>query len=356
MAEIFDSFRRQELTEDSTPDPVEVAQAAPGGEPIGRVETLAGTVVAIRTDGSRVELEVGDSIFQGDTLESGDDGVVGVVLADQTTFSMAENGQMVMDEMVYDPGTGDGGIGVSVLQGVFTFVSGEIAKADPDAMTLATPLATIGIRGTQVGLNYDPTETGGEGLKIVLMEEKDGFVGEVVVQNDFGLTVLNLAEQGTTVASATTAPARPIQFDRSDIVDAFGGALGALPAIANANSYGVEPTTEEGAAVEEATEEELAEGEGEEEIVEEELAEEEIEEELAEEDEEVEYIEEEMVDDGEEDVEDLAEVETAAGGDADFSVTGDAGTGGGDVLIDTGGTTTDTTDTTRGIAFEKWLT
>src|SRR3990167_4601955 len=152
----------------------ELAQAAgAGAEPIGRVETMAGTVVAVRADGSRVELHAGDSIFQGDTLESGPDGAVGVVLADDTTFSMAENGRMVMDEMVYDPGTQAGSIGVSVLQGVFTFVSGEIAKTDPDAMALHTPVATIGIRGTQVALSYHD----GEELKLVLMQEKGGFVG-----------------------------------------------------------------------------------------------------------------------------------------------------------------------------------
>ena len=337
MAEIFDSFGRQELTEDSTPDPVEVAQATPGGEPIGQVETLAGTVVAVRADGLRVELEVGDSIFQGDTLESGNDGAIGVVLADQTTFSMAENGSMVMDEMVYDPGTQEGGIGVSVLQGVFTFVSGEIAKTDPDAMTLSTPVATIGIRGTQVALSYDPADEGGEGLKIVLMEEKDGFVGEVVVQNAAGLQVLNLADQGTTVISATAAPAQPIQFDRNDIVNAFGGALGALPASDSANTYGVEPTTEEGALEEEAGEEEATEEElAEDEAAEEELAEGEVEEELEEEiaEEGEEEIEEELAEEGEENIEELAEVETAAGGDADlggdgdFNVTGDFGTGG----------------------------
>ena len=149
---------------------VEVAQAAPGtvGQPIGQVETLTGGVVAIRSDGTRVDLEAGDSVYQGDTLESGADGSIGIVLADQTTFSMAENGSMVLDEMVYDPGNQEGSVSLSVLQGVFTFVSGEIAKTDPDAMTLDTPLATIGIRGTQLAMSLDPTDSGGDGLKVVL--------------------------------------------------------------------------------------------------------------------------------------------------------------------------------------------
>ena len=363
MAETFDSTGRQDLIDDA----IEIAQAAPGigGEPIGQVETLAGTVVAIRTDGSRVELEVGDSIFQGDTLESGADGAIGVVLADQTTFSMAEDGQMGMDEMVYDPGTQEGSIAVSVLQGVFTFVSGEIAKADPDSMTLDTPVATIGIRGTQVALSYDPTDTGGEGLRIVLMAEKDGFVGEVVVSNAAGLQILNLPDQGTTVASATAAPAQPIQFDRIDIVNAFRGALGALPTENNnANTYGVEPTTEEEtveeeAAVEELTEEELAEeGEAEEEFetaAGEEEIEEEIEEELAEEGIDEEEFDEEEFDEeelAEEDVEDLADIETAAGGPTDLGgdtpppTTDDGTPTDPTIFVDPLDTTTTTTTTT----------
>ena len=121
--------------------PGEFAQAAPAmtAEPIGTVDNIDGGVTARRADGTEVELEVGDPVFQGDVLSSGADGAIGVVLADGTSFSMAENGQMVLDEMVYDPGAQDGSVGISVVQGVFTFVSGEIAKTDPDAMTITTP-------------------------------------------------------------------------------------------------------------------------------------------------------------------------------------------------------------------------
>ena len=346
----------------------EVAQAAPGavGEPIGQVETLAGDVVAIRVDGTRVDLESGDSVYQGDTLESGADGAVGIVLADQTTFSMAENGSMVLDEMVYDPGTQEGSVSISVLQGVFTFVSGEIAKTDPDAMTLDTPVATIGIRGTQVAMSFDPGDQGGEGLKVVLMEETGGFIGEVVVQNQAGVQILNVADMGTTVASAEASPSAPAQFARGDIVAAFGGALKALPDSASGNKYGAEEaaaeeTTEEGALEEEAAgeegEEEMADEEGEEvseEIVEvAEAGEEEILEETADEVEEV--LEDDLAEELDQGFETAAGGDSDFGGDGDFTVTRDtSGTdgdddvlvgGGGDDLF-FGGTGGDSTNTT----------
>ncbi|MEQ8321211.1 MAG: LamG-like jellyroll fold domain-containing protein [Rhodospirillales bacterium] len=172
------------------------------GEPIGNVESLQGEVFAIRVDGTRVRLELGDQVFQGDILESSAEGNVGILLADETTFAMGPEGRMVLDEMVYDPATQQGSVSMSVLQGVFTFVSGQVAKTDPDAMTLDTPVATIGIRGTQVGLDIRD----GENLNVHLMEERFGFVGEVVVVNDGGVQVLNDANAFTSVNSFDSAP------------------------------------------------------------------------------------------------------------------------------------------------------
>ena len=162
--------------------PAQVAQAAPAAsaQPIGTVENLVGTVTVTRADGTQAELEIGDPVFQGDILESGDDGAIGIVFADETSFSMAENGRMVLDEMIYDPGAGEGNMSVSVVRGVFTFVSGQIAKGDPDAMSIETPVATIGIRGIQGGID---TGSDGQTLKLLMMtelvEQPDGSVIEV---------------------------------------------------------------------------------------------------------------------------------------------------------------------------------
>ncbi|MBM3565416.1 MAG: hypothetical protein FJX42_04800, partial [Alphaproteobacteria bacterium] len=170
------------------------------GAPIGQVQNMSGAVFAVRPDGSRVQLQVGAPVYQGDVLESGPDGAVGVMLADQTTFSMGGNGKMTLDEMVYDPSNQSGSVQLSVVQGVFTFVSGQVAKTDPDAMALKTPVATIGIRGTQVGLDIADGKT----MNIVLMEEKGGFVGEVVIANAGGVRVMNSASDFTAVSSFNT--------------------------------------------------------------------------------------------------------------------------------------------------------
>ena len=202
------------------------------GELIGNIESLEGEVFAIRADGERVRLELGDQVFQGDILESGDDGKVGVLLADETTFAMGSEGRMVLDEMVCNPATQEGSVSMSVLQGVFIFVSGQVAKTDPDAMTLDTPVATIGIRGTQVGLDIRD----GESFNVHLMEELGEFVGEVVVVNDGGVEVLNDANAFTQVSSFDAAPSPFSIVTVDDILTAYG--VSTLPYLPTRNSQG----------------------------------------------------------------------------------------------------------------------
>ncbi|MFC1673561.1 FecR domain-containing protein, partial [Pseudomonadota bacterium] len=225
------------LSGPSAPGMVAEAGAGVAEQPIGQIEKLAGTVTAVRADGTKVELKVGDQVFQGDILETAADSAIGVILADETTFSMADEGRMVLDEMVYDPGTQEGSVSLSVMQGVFTVVSGQVAKTDPDAMTLHTPVATIGIRGTQVGLDISD----GQNLKIVLMEEADGFVGEVVVMNGGGVSVLNGANEFTSVSNFGLAPTDTIVIENNSMINSFASSLRYLPLNNdNSNDFGLQ--------------------------------------------------------------------------------------------------------------------
>ncbi|MFQ5766192.1 MAG: hypothetical protein ACE5GT_14825, partial [Rhodospirillales bacterium] len=126
-------------------DAVELAQATtPAGESVGQIAAVEGTVFITRTDGSKVQASDGTPIFQGDLVETGAGGAIGITFADDSTFSLAENGSMVIDEMVYDPGSQTGTSAISIAEGVFTFVSGQIAKTGVDAMVITTPVAVIG--------------------------------------------------------------------------------------------------------------------------------------------------------------------------------------------------------------------
>ncbi len=74
------------------------------------------------------------------------------------------------------PKSGEGNSSFSVVQGVFSFVSGQIAKSGSDAMSVRTPVATIGIRGTRVA---GQAQAEGEVNTITLLPNDDGTVGEL---------------------------------------------------------------------------------------------------------------------------------------------------------------------------------
>ena len=192
-------------------------------QPIGTVDTIGGAPSVIRADGLRVELEAGAPLFQGDVIETDEGGAVSIVFVDNSTFAMDAGGRMVLDEFIFDPASQEGSSAFTVVQGVFSFVSGEIAKTGPEAMIVNTPVAMIGIRGTEVAVRTD-----GEATFIALLAEDDGAVGEIVVTNGAGTQVLNIANQTTTVSSGLIAPSVPEVLSRSQLSELFTADFEAL--------------------------------------------------------------------------------------------------------------------------------
>ena len=222
-----------------------VAGEAASSEVIGQVSALTGEVFVVRADGTRVTLHVGDPMFLGDIIETSGDAGVGILLADGTALSMGEDARMVLDEMVYDPDTQEGSLAVSALRGVFTVVSGEISKTDPDAMAIHTPLGTIGIRGTQIGIDLSDGRT----LNVVMMEEADGFVGEVFITNAGGVMTLNQPYYAFRVTSFDAPPTPLPQYGRDMLLQTFGVTFAFLPIVGtNGNDYGLQAALSEGLA------------------------------------------------------------------------------------------------------------
>ena len=225
---------------------IELAQA---GESIGRVESAKGTVSIMRTDGTKVDVQAGTEIFQGDTVTTTGDGAVGIVFADDSTFSLAEEWEMVIDEMIYDPGTQEGNALFQVASGVFTFASGQIAKTGDDGMQITTPTATIGIRGTsgavRIGKDAPDTYTllaeetaraeagiKGQALSDTLLAQVPGpppFVGEMNIITQVGGMTLSRINETTQVSGPFSLPTLPVILPQAAIDAAYASARAVLP-------------------------------------------------------------------------------------------------------------------------------
>lgn len=119
------------------------------GKPIGSVESLEGTATVQHANGVSEPLVKGSKIYADDIIETGGDAAVGVLLADDSVFSVGANSRMVVDNFVYDAASGDGNLGISFLKGAFSFVSGKIAQNDYSDVDIKVPFGSIGIRGTE---------------------------------------------------------------------------------------------------------------------------------------------------------------------------------------------------------------
>ena len=240
---------------------------------IGEVSSVTGEAKATRLDGTTVNLSTGDPVFQGDTVETTGAGAIGLVFLDKTTLSLSEGGKMVLDELVYDPATGTGSMAVDMVEGAFSFVSGEIAKTGPDAMKVSTPVATIGIRGTTVA---GKAAVEGNENSFTLLQDADGGVGQISVSNAGGTQVLAQVGATTSIASFTAPPPPPIILSAAQIQANYGTALNVLPP-----TPVVAPTPQPPPPPQEQQQEQVQEEESqeEEEAVEEEAVEEELQEE-----------------------------------------------------------------------------
>src|SRR4051812_43076239 len=146
----FVSGPAQAQIESARPAVLELA-----AKPIGKVVTAAGSVtiehagavvVQANVSGQAAQTKVGDFVYQGDVVQTGTDGRVGIHFSDGTSFNLTSNARMALNEFVYEPNGASNSTMFNLTRGTFTFVAGSIAKTGN--MKIDTPVATIGIRGT----------------------------------------------------------------------------------------------------------------------------------------------------------------------------------------------------------------
>jgi len=115
---------------------------------VGVNAAIKGNVTIQSEDQKAKEAVLREPVFLGDKVNSQKLSSLQVLLVDETVFTVGPNCDMVIDEFIYDPKKNNNLLKVKVAKGMFRFTSGKISKSDTDAVSLETPVATLGIRGT----------------------------------------------------------------------------------------------------------------------------------------------------------------------------------------------------------------
>ena len=115
---------------------------------IGQVKIAKGQVT-IERQGKAMPAVVGARLQVADVVKTGADGSVGITMDDDSLLSAGPNSALSLDNYAFDTTTNQGRLDTSLNKGTLSVISGRIAKQTPDAMTVRTPNAILGVRGTE---------------------------------------------------------------------------------------------------------------------------------------------------------------------------------------------------------------
>lgn len=137
---------------------------------------------------------------------------------DDTRVDLTEHTRLIIDDFVYDPGAGVGKLGLRATLGTVRYASGQIAKRNRRNVSVDTPSATIGVRGTDFVLVVN--EIGGTMVTLlpscnfdIISQKNECVTGEISVETDIGLVIMNQAFQSTMVQSRWSRPTQPLVLD-----------------------------------------------------------------------------------------------------------------------------------------------
>lgn len=167
---------------------------------VGKMEFVTGEVSAVNASGQSRTISKGSEIETGDTLKTLD-GRAQIRFSDGGFISLQPYTDFQVEDYSFN-GKDDGsekGL-FKLIKGGMRAVTGLIGKTNKDAYKVATPTATIGIRGTSYLARLVQLASGTYKLNVHCGQ------GAVVLQNQGGMLVLYKGQNGS-----VTGPTQPPQ-------------------------------------------------------------------------------------------------------------------------------------------------
>lgn len=127
------------------------AAAAPAPRDAGRVELVDGDATIESRGRSRLP-RPGEPVYEGDTVTTFAKAELQLHMADGASLLLRENSKITVTTYVADGGASDASL-IDLVQGAFRAVTGWIGRFNRDNYQVRTPVATIGVRGT----DHEPT-------------------------------------------------------------------------------------------------------------------------------------------------------------------------------------------------------
>ena len=136
----------------STIKPVATTKAVvyKGPKSVGQVIKSKGKTFAISSQHKRRLLEVGSEVFVGDRIFTGVKGFIRLSMIDDAKIDLRCNSEMQIED--YQLLRGANKSVLKLIKGSVKKITGSIGKVAEDIYEMRTPLATVGVRGTEYAI------------------------------------------------------------------------------------------------------------------------------------------------------------------------------------------------------------
>ena len=181
-----------------TIDPAHAAEPSVGA--VTRIQNTA------RINGAPVSRK--DQIFAGDTVTTDDTGRLEVTFRDGTILTVGGSAEFTIDEYSYTPDSSGKAALFRLSRGAFRTVTSTLVNSAPENFRVATPLATIGIRGTDFWGGFLSNDT----LDVIMLKGKG-----VVVTTSGGTVIIEKPGFGVTVPDPSLPPQNLKQWGQAKV-------------------------------------------------------------------------------------------------------------------------------------------
>jgi FecR-like protein len=148
---------------------------------IGKTTIVVRTVTGTFATQVR-QLVVNDGVNQNEVIATAVDAASEILFVDGTKITVGPRAHVTLDKFVYDPNPSKGAFFLSATEGIFRFVTGNMAH---QSYSIQTPNGTVGVRGTTVAILVI------QGKTICHFEEGSGDAGGMVFLQGQYCTVEN---------------------------------------------------------------------------------------------------------------------------------------------------------------------
>ncbi len=116
---------------------------------VGKITLAIGQAVIERSDGRKQDASTGMVLYSGDTLTTFSSGYLHLQFIDDALLSMRPGSRLSIEMYDYDPESPErNAVRFNLEEGLARSVSGSAAKQNNQKFRLNTPIAAIGVRGT----------------------------------------------------------------------------------------------------------------------------------------------------------------------------------------------------------------